>query len=103
MNSDSILARLTSVIEERKTRLPENSYTTTLFEGGTEAIGVKIIEEAAETVDAARSAAKDREHFIYESADLLFHLMVMLAHCGASLADVEEELERRFGKSGLRR
>jgi phosphoribosyl-ATP pyrophosphohydrolase len=98
-----ILAQLMAVIEDRKAKRPENSYTTKLFNGGIDAIGAKVCEEAAEVVDAASVAHEDRGYSVtYEAADLLYHLLVMLAYCDVPLIDVEEELARRFGKSGLR-
>jgi phosphoribosyl-ATP pyrophosphohydrolase len=101
--ASTVLTRLMAVIEERKVQMPAKSYTTKLFEGGVEAIGAKLCEEAAETVDAASVAHEDRGYsLIYEAADLLYHVLVLLACCGVSLRDVEEELARRFGKSGLR-
>jgi phosphoribosyl-ATP pyrophosphohydrolase len=101
--TSSILARLMAVLEDRKIKLPARSYTTKLFQGGVEAIGLKVCEEAAEVVDAASVAHEDRGYSLtYEAADLLYHLLVLLSYCGVSLVDVEEELTRRFGKSGLR-
>jgi phosphoribosyl-ATP pyrophosphohydrolase len=92
-----------AVIEDRKAKRPANSYTTKLIDGGVEAIGRKVCEEAAEAVDAASVAQNDRGYSLtYEAADLIYHLLVLMAYCGVSLTDVEEELERRFGKSGLR-
>ncbi len=74
-----------------------------LFEGGIDALGQKVCEEAAEVVDAASVAGVDRGYsVIYEAADLLYHLLALMAYCDVSLVDVEEELGRRFGKSGLR-
>jgi phosphoribosyl-ATP pyrophosphohydrolase len=101
--ASTVLARLMAVIEDRKIQLPGKSYTTNLFEGGVEAIGLKLCEEAAEMVDAASVAHEDRGYsLIYEAADLLYHVLVLLSCCGVTLRDVEEELARRFGKSGLR-
>jgi phosphoribosyl-ATP pyrophosphohydrolase len=98
-----ILARLMAVIEDRKAKRPAGSYTTKLFEGGVDAIGAKLCEEAAEVVDAATVAHEDRGYSVtYEAADLLYHFLVMLVQCGVPLIDVEEELGRRFGKSGLK-
>jgi phosphoribosyl-ATP pyrophosphohydrolase len=101
--SSAIFARLMAVLEDRKIHRPPRSYTTKLFEGGVDAIGQKVCEEAAEVVDAASVAHEDRGYSLtYEAADLIYHLLAMLAYCGVSLIDVEEELGRRFGKSGLR-
>jgi len=91
-----------SVLEDRKARRPPNSYTTQLLEGGAERIGAKILEEAEEVVEAARAApGASRQAVIHEAADLVYHLLVMLVSCDVRLADVEAELARRFGVSGL--
>ena len=100
-NEKTIFSRLTAVIDDRKVCRPAKSYTTRLFDGGAEVIGAKICEEAGELVDAARAAEKDRGPVIHEAADLVYHLLVMLAFCDVELADVEAELSRRFGTSGL--
>ena len=107
MNDPStVLSRLAAVIDDRNRRRPADSYTTELFAGGVEVIGAKIGEEAAELVEAARvddqrSDARTRQHVIYEAADLLYHLLVLLATRDLTLGDVEAELARRFGTSGL--
>lgn len=100
-NEKTIFSRLMTVIEDRKVCRPAKSYATRLFDGGAEVIGAKICEEAGELVDAARAAEKDRGPVIHEAADLVYHLLVMLAFCDVELADVEAELSRRFGTSGL--
>jgi phosphoribosyl-ATP pyrophosphohydrolase len=98
----SVFARLMAVIEDRKLNPPPKSYTTQLFAGGVDAIGAKIVEEAAEVVEAARMPAGPREQELrHETADLIYHLLVLLGHCGVPLAAVEDELARRFGISGL--
>ena len=100
--SQTVLARLMAVIEDRKIHPPEKSYTTTLFDGGVEAIGAKILEEAGEVVEAARRCDQDgRAALVHEAADLVYHLLVMMGFCDVSLAAVEAELVRRFGVSGL--
>jgi phosphoribosyl-ATP pyrophosphohydrolase len=102
-DTNSIFARLMTVLEDRKTKRPTRSYTTKLMNSGLDAISAKICEEAAEVVDAATVAHEDRGYSLtYEAADLVYHLLVLLAYCGVPLIDVEEELGRRFGKSGLR-
>lgn len=96
------LAQLMAVIEHRKRNPPAKSYTTTLFAGGVEKIGGKIMEEAAEVVEAAgESGAEGRQHLIYEAGDLIYHLFVMLGHREVRLDEVEAELARRFGISGI--
>jgi phosphoribosyl-ATP pyrophosphohydrolase len=98
----SVFAELMRVIEERKATRPERSYTTRLLDGGVAKIGEKITEEAAEVVEAAGEPDDaGREHLIREAADLVYHLLVMLASRDVALAEVEGELARRFGISGL--
>jgi phosphoribosyl-ATP pyrophosphohydrolase len=97
-----VFQQLMSVIEDRKAHPPERSYTTRLFAGGVEKIGGKVTEEAAELVEAADEAGEEgRQHLVHEAADLIYHLLVMLAHRDVGLAEIEEELARRFGISGL--
>jgi len=100
--SPSIFAQLMAVIEDRKRTMPPKSYTTSLFEGGDAKIGAKITEEAREVVEAAGEPGDaGRAHLLYEAADLTYHLFVMLGHHGITLAELEHELGRRFGLSGL--
>ena len=97
-----VLARLMATIEDRKANPPPKSYTTTLFAGGVPKIGEKIREEAEEVVEAAgEDGEAGRNHLVREAADLIYHLFVMLGHREVPLADVEAELARRFGMSGL--
>lgn len=97
-----VLQQLMTVIADRKANPPERSYTTRLFAGGVPKIGEKIMEEAAEVVEAAGEPGEDgRRHLIREAADLIYHLLVMLGHRDTTLAEVEEELARRSGISGL--
>lgn len=101
-DSVPILRRLMAVIEDRKAHPPEKSYTTSLFAGGITKIGEKIMEEAGEIVEAAANAAANgKGPIVYEAADLIYHLLVMLAHQDVSLEAVEDELARRFGVSGI--
>lgn len=101
-DSSSILAQLMAVIEDRKANPPEKSYTTRLFAGGVEIIGEKIREEAAEVVEAAAEPGDaGRTHTIAEAADLIYHLFVLLGYRDIRLEEVEAELARRFGISGL--
>ncbi len=93
------LAQLTKVLEARKTADAESSYVAKLYGKGLDAILKKIGEEATETVMAAKDG--DKTKIVYETADLWFHCMVLLAHQGLSAEDVLKELERRFGLSGL--
>ncbi len=90
---DSFLAKLGSIIAERREKMPTGSYTAELFEGGVEKIGSKVMEEAGEVVEAAQNESDKR--VIAESADVVYHLMVLLAKRGLDLSDVEQELESR--------
>ncbi len=90
---------LVSIIETRAASGGEASYTRKLLDKGTEHCAKKFGEEAVETVIAA--VENNREHLIAESADLLFHLLVLLKSRGVALADVEEALARRTQMSGL--
>ncbi|WP_440996772.1 phosphoribosyl-ATP diphosphatase [Arhodomonas sp. SL1] len=96
--ADDILQRLAEVLEARKGADPEGSYVAGLYARGEDRILKKVGEEATETVLAAKSG--DRDHLVYETADLWFHTLVMLAHYGRGPADVLAELDRRFGLSG---
>lgn len=93
-----VLNRLAAVLEERKSAEAGSSYVASLYAKGLDAILKKIGEEATETVMAAKDGAKDK--IVYETADLWFHSMVLLAQQGLSPRDVLEELDRRFGLSG---
>ena len=93
---------LEQTITQRAQTPGGKSYTRKLLAGGLDAIGGKIIEEAAELVEAAaETGEKARSHFLHEAADLVYHLLVLLQHKEVSLIDVEEELARRFGVSGI--
>jgi phosphoribosyl-ATP pyrophosphohydrolase len=94
-----ILVELARVLEERKTANPEDSYVAKLYDKGLDAILKKIGEEATETVMAAKEGNKDQ--IIYETADLWFHTLVLLAQQGLKPDDVLNELGRRFGVSGI--
>jgi phosphoribosyl-ATP pyrophosphohydrolase len=98
----SVLARLMAVIEDRKANPPAKSYTTSLLAGGVPKIGAKVTEEAAEVVEAAGEPGDEgRLHLIREAGDLLYHLFVLLAYRDVPLAEVEAELARREGISGI--
>lgn len=94
----SVLAELERTIEKRRGADAAQSYTKSLFAGGSAKITAKIEEEAAEFADEVRRG--DRAKLVYEAADLLFHAMVGLAAHGASINDVLAELARRAGTSG---
>lgn len=94
-----ILTRLGEVLEARKQADPDNSYVSGLYAKGQDAILKKIGEEATETILAAKGGST--EQLVYETADLWFHTLVMLADKGLGPSDVLSELDRRFGLSGL--
>jgi len=94
-----VLSRLADILEERKQADPESSYVAKLYDKGLDSILKKIGEEATETVMAAKDGVKEK--IIYETADLWFHSMVLLAQQGLRPEDVLNELDRRFGLSGL--
>jgi phosphoribosyl-ATP pyrophosphohydrolase len=96
------LDKLERTIAARAANPNEKSYTSQLLAGGVETIGAKIMEEAAEVVEAAaESGEAGREHFLREVGDLVYHLMVLMRFRDSTWADVEAELARRFGVSGL--
>ncbi|MDR7522570.1 MAG: bifunctional phosphoribosyl-AMP cyclohydrolase/phosphoribosyl-ATP diphosphatase HisIE [Armatimonadota bacterium] len=88
-----VLTRLEAVIADRKRRLPEGSYTASLLRAGPDAVGAKITEEAAEVVRAGR-AESDRR-LAEEAADLLYHLLVLLAARDVPLEQVLDVLRDR--------
>lgn len=94
-----ILQQLAQILEQRKLESADKSYVASLYSKGLDSILKKIGEEATETVIAAKGG--DKSQIIYETADLWFHCMVLLAHQGLGPDDVLQELQRRFGLSGL--
>ncbi|MFT3689854.1 phosphoribosyl-ATP diphosphatase [Paenirhodobacter sp.] len=93
------LDRLEATILSRKRADPDSSWTAKLFAKGPEKCAQKFGEEA---IEACMAVAKgDRENLVYESADVLYHLLVMLAARDVPLAEVLAELERREGTSGI--
>jgi phosphoribosyl-ATP pyrophosphohydrolase len=93
------LNRLEKVIAERRGASADTSYVASLFAKGREKIAQKLGEEATETVIASLSG--DPAKLTAEAADLLFHLLVLLAEGGVSVDDVLAELDRRDGLSGI--
>lgn len=93
------LAELERTIAERGRSGGTDSWTAKLFAGGIEKAAQKFGEEAVETVIAA--VGGDREAIVSESADLIYHWLVVLAVAGVSLEDVIAELGRRTGRSGI--
>ncbi|MEM1077802.1 MAG: phosphoribosyl-ATP diphosphatase [Pseudomonadota bacterium] len=95
----SVLEELEAVIATRKGSDPESSWTAKLLAKGPEKCAEKFGEEAIEAIIAA--AKDDRENLTYEAADVLYHLLVMLAARDVALEDVLAELARRQGVSGI--
>ncbi len=91
------LNRLQNLIDSRKTELPEKSYTTSLFKQGTGKIAQKVGEEAVELILEAKD--NNRELFLNEAADLIYHLLVLLSAKDCHLADVVEILEKRHAEA----
>lgn len=91
----SFVHELDAVVAGRHQEMPGGSYTTLLFEGGVRRIAQKVGEEGVETALAA--VAQDDEDLLGESADLVYHLLVLLRSRGLGLADVERVLRRRQG------
>lgn len=96
---NDILVQLSQILEQRKGADPAASYVAGLYSKGLDAILKKVGEEATELVVAAKDC--DKHQIIYETADLWFHTLVLLAHSGLSVNEVLAELEKRFGTSGL--
>lgn len=87
------IKHLQDFIDRRKVDMPEGSYTTSLFNEGIRKITQKVGEEAVETIIGAM--AEDDENFIYEGADLLYHLIVLLTYKGYRIEDLARELAKR--------
>ncbi len=95
MTPSNIIQQLWTTIQSRKAEMPEGSYTAHLFRSGENEILKKIGEEAVEIIIAAQGEGDER--VIYESADLIYHLLVLLAARGLTWEQVEAELASRFG------
>jgi phosphoribosyl-ATP pyrophosphohydrolase len=94
-----VLNRLSELLEQRKAADPSVSYVAKLYAKGLDSILKKVGEEATETVIAAKDG--EREAVIYETADLWFHTLIMLAHLEIKPQEVLDELARREGLSGI--
>jgi len=95
----TVLHTLETTIAARKAATKESSYTAALLHKGADHIAKKLVEEAAEC--AMASAKNDLANLTYEAADVLYHLLVLLAAHNVSLEGVLMELQRREGVSGL--
>jgi phosphoribosyl-ATP pyrophosphohydrolase len=97
--NNNILDALYRVILERKVASSESSYTAALMAKGGDTILKKVGEEAAELIIAGKGGV--RQEIVYETADLLFHALVLLGFHGIPPEEVYDELRRRFGVSGI--
>jgi phosphoribosyl-ATP pyrophosphohydrolase/phosphoribosyl-AMP cyclohydrolase len=91
-----VLQELYALIEERKEKRPEGSYTTYLFNSGLDKILKKVGEEATETIVAAKNS--DSGRFVSETGDLIYHLLVLLVERGVTLDEIARELKGRSAK-----
>ncbi|MBL8521140.1 MAG: phosphoribosyl-ATP diphosphatase [Betaproteobacteria bacterium] len=98
MSGTDILLRLEQTLHARKNAAPASSYVASLYAKGLDAVLKKVGEEATEAILAAKGG--DAAALTRETADLLFHTLVMLAAAGVPLSDVLDELARREGTSG---
>ena len=99
MTEENILERLEATLAARKGADPSTSYTAKLFAKGPDSILKKIGEESAELIMAAKDGK--RLNIVWESTDLIYHVMVLLAFYGMSIEDVSQEMRRREGISGI--
>ena len=99
MSTHDILHRLSETLASRRNADPETSYTAKLFSKGPDSILKKIGEESAELIMAAKDGK--RLNIVWESTDLIFHVLVLLAYYGLSIEDVSQEMRRREGVSGI--
>jgi phosphoribosyl-ATP pyrophosphohydrolase/phosphoribosyl-AMP cyclohydrolase len=90
---DGFIRRLSAIVQQRHKDMPDNSYTTRLFVKGVKKIAQKVAEESAESVIEAVDGNRDR--FIYEASDLIYHLLVLLEQMDCNLNDMEHELLKR--------
>ena len=91
--SEGFVRHLQSVVQQRHREMPEGSYTTKLFIKGVKKIAQKVGEEAVESVVEAVDGNRDR--FIYEASDMIYHLLVLMEQMGCSIEDLERELALR--------
>ena len=92
-DDEGFIGLLQEVIQQRHAQMPEGSYTTKLFIKGVKKIAQKVGEEAVESTIEAVDGNRDR--FIYEASDLVYHLLVLLEQMGCSISDLERELAFR--------
>jgi phosphoribosyl-ATP pyrophosphohydrolase len=99
MQNDDIIQSIYRVILDRKANPAENSYTASLMAKGIDKILKKVGEEASELIIAGKGG--ERQEIVHESADLIFHLLVLLGFNDIDPEEVYAELRRRFGVSGI--
>ena len=102
--TNNTLSEIAEVLKERKSAKADSSYVASLYDKGLEAILKKVGEESTEVVMAAKDADfnnADKSKLVYEVADLWFHTLVLLEQQNLHPNDVLNELERRFGTSGI--
>ena len=99
MSTHDILHRLSDTLASRRHADPETSYTAKLFANAPDSILKKIGEECAELIMAAKDGK--RLNIVWESTDVIYHVMVLLAFYGLSIEDVSQEMRRREGISGI--
>ena len=99
MSTHDILHRLSETLASRRNADPSTSYTAQLFSGGPDTILKKIGEECAELIMAAKDGK--RLNIVWESTDVIYHVLVLLAFYGLSIEDVSQEMRRREGISGI--
>ena len=99
MSDENVLLRLSEILASRRHADPTTSYTAKLFSKGPDSILKKIGEESAELIMAAKDGK--RLNIVWESTDLIYHIMVLLAFYGMGIEDVSQEMRRREGISGI--
>ena len=95
---DDIIRELEKILEQRKNKVSADSYVSSLYEKGHKHICDKIMEETQELIEATEV---NDEQVIHETADLFFHVLVLLASHDIKYATILNELRRRFGTSGI--
>lgn len=95
-SSEGFIGRLQSIVYERHSLMPKDSYTTMLYQKGIEKIAKKLGEESVEVVIEAIKG--DKKRLVYESGDLIYHLLVLLEYYGLSIKDIDTELLSRHNK-----
>ncbi len=99
MSTHDILHRLSETLASRRHADPETSYTAKLYASGPDSILKKIGEETAELIMAGKEG--NRLHIVRESADVVYHLLVLLSFYGLGIEDASQEMRRREGISGI--